>query len=241
MVIEKLEPSQHHKGRWLVWFEDGSLQRVGEGDVVGLGLYTGKELTDEEADALIAAGERSRMMDKAAELLALRPLSRKELMDKLTEPPRKPRRKKADRQPEEETPPDPETVRKQREALCQSVASVADRLEELGLINDRVYAVSVAQHYAGKGYGPRKIRDEMYRRGVPREYWDEALEDLRALQQEHEESKVYELARQKLRGQEPSRENLKKVSDFLLRRGFGWEEISEALDRLRTSEEEWYQ
>lgn len=241
MVIEKLEPSQHHKGRWLVWFEDGSLQRVGEGDVVGLGLYTGKELTDEEADALIAAGERSRMMDKAAELLALRPLSRKELMDKLTEPPRKPHRKKADRQPEEETPPDPETVRKQREALRQSAASVADRLEELGLINDRVYAVSVVQHYAGKGYGPRKIRDEMYRRGVPREYWDEALEDLRALQQEHEESKVYELARQKLRGQEPSRENLKKISDFLLRRGFGWEEISEALDRLRTSEEEWYQ
>ena len=235
MVIEKLEPSQHHKGRWLVWFEDGSLQRVGEGDVVGLGLYTGKELTDEEADALIAAGERSRMMDKAAELLALRPLSRKELLDKLTEPPRKPRRKKADRQAEEEA------VQRQREALRQSAASVADRLEELGLINDRVYAVSVAQHYAGKGYGPRKIQDEMYRRGVPREYWEEALETLREQQQEHEESKVYELARQKLRGQEPSRENLKKVSDFLLRRGFGWEEISEALDRLRTGEEELYQ
>ncbi len=237
MVIEKLEPSQHHKGRWLVWFEDGSLQRVGEGDVVGLGLYTGKELTDEEADALIAAGERSRMMDKAAELLALRPLSRKELLDKLTELPRKPHRRKAD-QPEEETPPDPETIQRQREALRQSAASVADRLEELGLINDRSYAVTVAQHYAGKGYGPRKIRDEMYRRGVPREYWDEAIEALQEQQQEHEESKVFELARQKLRGQEPSRENLKKVSDFLLRRGFGWEEISEALDRLRTHEEE---
>ena len=81
----------------------------------------------------------------------------------------------------------------------------------------------------------------MYRRGVPRAYWDEAIEALQEQRQEHEESKVYELARQKLRGQEPSRENLKKVSDFLLRRGFGWEEISEALDRLRTGEEELYQ
>ena len=30
MKIEKLEPSQHKPGRWLVWFEDGSLLRVGE-------------------------------------------------------------------------------------------------------------------------------------------------------------------------------------------------------------------
>ena len=41
MKIEKLEPSQHRQGRWLVWLEDGSLVRVGEGEVVSLSLYTG--------------------------------------------------------------------------------------------------------------------------------------------------------------------------------------------------------
>lgn len=48
MRIEKLEPSTHKQGRWLVWLDDGSLVRVGEGDVVSLGLYAGKELTDSE-------------------------------------------------------------------------------------------------------------------------------------------------------------------------------------------------
>ena len=55
MKIEKLEPSTHKQGRWLVWLDDASLVRVGEGDVVSLGLYAGKELTDSEAEALAAA------------------------------------------------------------------------------------------------------------------------------------------------------------------------------------------
>ena len=33
----------------------------------------------------------------------------------------------------------------------------------------------VVRHYAAKGYGPRKIRDELYRRGVPREFWEDAM------------------------------------------------------------------
>ena len=65
MKIAKLEPSQHVKERWLVWLEDGSLIRVGEGDVVSLGLYAGKELSDEEAEALAAAEQRSKLMERA--------------------------------------------------------------------------------------------------------------------------------------------------------------------------------
>ena len=60
MKIEKLEPSQHKQGRWLVWLDDASLVRVGEGEVVSLGLYAGKELSDAEGEALAAAGEIGR-------------------------------------------------------------------------------------------------------------------------------------------------------------------------------------
>ncbi len=226
MVIQKLEPSKNKEGRWLVWFEDGSLVRVGEGDVVSLSLYAGKELTEDEAAALTAAAERGKLMERAVGLLALRPMSRKELLDKLTEPPR--RRRKPNAKTVEPPPPDPETLRRQSEALRETAGGVADRLEELGLLNDGEYAKTVARHYAAKGYGVRRLRDELYRRGVPREFWEDALAEA-----EPDGDEVYDLARKKLRGGEPTRENLKKVSDYLARRGFGWEEIAEALERLR--------
>ncbi len=226
MKIEKLEPSKHKEGRWLVWLEDASIVRVGEGDVVSLGLYTGKELTDGEADALIAAGERSKLMERAVGMLSLRPMSRKELLDKLCAPPR-PKRGKYPYDKLDDVP-DPEVLQAQREALREQGEAVADRLTELGLLNDGEFARTVVRHYAAKGYGPRKLRDELYRRGVPREYWEEAMEE-----REPDEGQLDKLVRQKLRDGEPSRENLKKVSDYLARRGYGWEEISSALDRIR--------
>ena len=230
MRIEKLEPSQHKQGRWLVWLDDASLVRVGEGDVVSLGLYAGKELSDAEGEALAAAGERSRLMERAVGLLAQRPMSRKELLDKLCTPPR-PKREKYPYDKLDDGP-DPALLQAQREALWERAEGVADRLTELGLLNDEEYGRMVVRHYAAKGYGPRKLRDELYRRGVPRSLWEDALEE-----REPDGDQVLALARQKLRGAEPTRENLKKVSDYLARRGYGWDEISSALDRIR--EEEW--
>lgn len=228
MRIEKLEPSQHRQGRWLVWLEDASLIRVGEGDVISLGLYAGKELTDEDAAALTAAGERSKLMERAVGLLSLRPMSRRELLDKLCAPPRPKRGKYPYERLDAEDAPDPELLQARLDAVREQAEAVADRLTHLGLLNDQEYARTVVRHYAAKGYGPRKIRDELYRRGVPRELWEDALAD-----RETDEGQLDELARQKLRGAEPSRENLKKVSDYLARRGYGWEEISAALERIR--------
>ena len=226
MKIEKLEPSKHKEGRWLVWLEDGSIVRVGEGDVVSLGLYAGKELSDAEAEALSAAEVRSKLMERAVGLLSLRPMSRKELLDKLCAPPR-PKKGKYPYDKLDDAP-DRSTLQSQREALREQAEAAADRLTDLGLLNDEEYARTVVRHYAGKGYGPRKIRDELYRRGVPRELWEGALADA-----EPDDSQIDKLARQKLRGAEPTRENLKKVSDYLARRGYGWEEISSALERIR--------
>ena len=226
MVIQKLEPSQHKEGRWLVWLEDGSVVRVGEGDVVSLGLYAGRELSDAEGEALAAAETRARLMEKAVSLLALRPLSRRELLDRLCAPPR-PKKGKYPYDKPDGAPGRP-VPQSGRETLLAQAEGVADRLTELGLLNDAEYARTVARHYAGKGYGPRKLRDELYRRGVPREHWEDALSEA-----ETDELQIDRLARQKLREAEPTRENLKKVSDYLARRGYGWEEISSALERIR--------
>lgn len=226
MKIVKLEPSKHRAGRWLVWLEDGSLIRVGEGEVVSRSLYTGKELTEAEGEALAAAARQGKCNEQAVALIAQRPMSRRELVEKLSAPAR--RRKKPDRA-EDGAGPDPEELERERETLRREAERAADRLEELGLLNDGEYAGTVARHYAAKGYGERKIRDELYRRGVPREHWAQALAGL-----ETESETVDRLLRQKLRGAEPTRENLKRASDYLARRGFGWSEIAEAVERYRT-------
>ena len=147
MVIQELKPSKHVEGRWLAVLEDGSVLRVGEGEVVGFALYAGKELSGEEAERLQDAARRSGLKARAIELLMRKPQSRRELGRKLRE----------------------------WEAGEEEIEAICDRMEELGYLNEPEYAGRIVQHYARKGFGERKIRDELYRRGVPRELWDEAL------------------------------------------------------------------
>ena len=60
MVIQQLKPSQRVAGRWLAVMEDGSILRLGEGEVVRFALYAGKELSEEEHGRLLtAAGSMS--------------------------------------------------------------------------------------------------------------------------------------------------------------------------------------
>ena len=85
MRISKLSASKHKKGRILVQLDSGELLRIGEREVVAFSLYAGKELTAEEKTALEHATRESGLKDRALSLLTTRPMSRKELTDRLVE------------------------------------------------------------------------------------------------------------------------------------------------------------
>lgn len=218
MKLLKLEPSSRIEGRWLVWLEDGSLLRVGEGDVVSFSLYAGMELSEEQLEGLKQAQEKAKLKNKALTLLAARPMSQRELERKLSA-----------KSPRKGEPQEGEEQRQQRREMAQEVAQ---RMAQVGLVDDREYASTVVRHYSRKGYGPAKIRDELYRRGVPREFWDEAMEE-----RDQGDDKLRALVEKKLRGAVPTREELKKVSAYLARRGFGWEEISRVLSQVEQEAE----
>lgn len=218
MKLVKLEPSSRVEGRWLVWLEDGSLLRVGEGDVVSFSLYAGMELSEEQLEGLKQAQEKAKLKNKALTLLAARPMSQRELERKLSA-----------KSPRKGEPQEGEEQRQQRREMAQEVAQ---RMAQVGLVDDREYASTVVRHYSRKGYGPAKIRDELYRRGVPREFWDEAMEA-----RDQGDDKLRALVEKKLRGAAPTREELKKVSAYLARRGFGWEEISRVLSQVEQEAE----
>ncbi|MFR6379131.1 MAG: regulatory protein RecX [Evtepia sp.] len=49
---------------------------------------------------------------------------------------------------------------------------------EIGLVNDAEYAKALVRHYQAKGYGLYKIKNELYRRRVPKAYWEDALAEM---------------------------------------------------------------
>ena len=197
MVIQELKPSRRVEGRWLAVLEDGSILRVGEGEVVSFALYTGKELSEEEAAQLQDAARRSGLKTRAIELLMRKPQSRKELVRKLLE----------------------------WEASEEEASAICDRMEELGYLDEREYARRIVRHYAAKGFGERKLRDELYRRGIPRELWEEAMAQI-----EDNSQAIDAFLEKKLKGSHDPKD-IKRASDALVRRGFRWPEINEALRR----------
>ena len=116
---------------------------------------------------------------------------------------------------------------------AEATAAV-DRLEELGFVDDARYAPIVVRHYAAKGYGARRVQQELARRGIPKELWDEAMAQMPA-----QDDTIDRLLQSKLRG-EVDRAALKRASDFLLRKGYGWDEIKSALERYHANIEEDY-
>ena len=110
---------------------------------------------------------------------------------------------------------------------AENAEEVVSRLAELGVVDDRRYAALVVRQYAGKGYGVRRVRMELIRRGVPRELLDAALDEMPA-----QEDTLLNLLRRKL-GDSFESADVKRATDALARKGYDWDEIASALQRLR--------
>ena len=109
----------------------------------------------------------------------------------------------------------------------EAAEQAAERMAELGFVNDGNYAGMVVRHYAAKGFGRQRIREELRRRRLPRELWDAALEEL-----PDQTETADRLLETRLRGRAPEGDELRRACAYLLRRGFSWDEVREAAARL---------
>lgn len=195
MIITALR--QTSSDRVTVALEDGSEIKSSLGVVTDWRLFTGKTLDEEELALLRRDSSRSLARDRALELISRRLLSRREVRDKLLQ-------KGVD-----------------EDAADYSVNWLSDH----GFLNDESYAAAVARHYAAKGYGAGRVRSELSRRGVDRELWDEAVENM-----PETDGRLDKLIAARLK--DPAdRDQIRKVSAALFRRGYSWEEIRSALRR----------
>ena len=202
-VLTELKQTGHE--RFLARFDTGEEVRVTLSNVAELGLYAGLQLDDAAMQTLRDRSARARCRERALRIIGARPMSEKELRDRLVE----------------------------KGETAENAADAVDWLVELRLLNDAEYAAMCVRHYAAKGFGPGRIRNELYRRGVPRELWEEALEEL-----PEQDDEIDRLLRRKLRGDVTDRDAVRKATDYLYRRGFKYDDIRAAVERLRMEEEE---
>lgn len=104
-----------------------------------------------------------------------------------------------------------------------------------GLIDDESYAAAIARHYAAKGYGPGRVRTELSRRGIARELWDGALDAM-----PENVDKLDRFISSRLHDPD-DRDEVRRISQALFRRGYSWDEIRRALERHRASADDFYE
>ena len=199
MRIERIEASKHKRGRILVFLEDGACLKITEQELLDFGLRSGDQLDQEALGRLKEAAGVSNTRAAAADLIGKRAMSRRDLERKLQE----------------------------KGASEAEARYAAEWLEAIGALNDAEYAAALARHYSRLGYGPARVREKLYEKGVPRELWEDALEELPA-----DGGQVEAFLQSKLRGRVPDEKEKRRLTNALLRRGFPWGEVKSAWRRM---------
>ena len=204
MRIERVEASKHKRGRVLVFLADGACLKITEQELLDFGLRAGDELDQGTLGRLKEAAGVSNVKATAADLIGKRAMSRRDLERKL----------------------------KEKGASEADARYAAEWLEAIGAINDAEYAALLARHCADLGYGPARVREKLYEKGVPRELWDDALDQL-----PDPSAAIDRFLESKLRGRLPEEKEKKRLTDALLRRGYAWGDVKAAWNRM--GEETW--
>lgn len=199
MRIERIEASRHKRGRVLVFLEDGACLKITEQELLDFGLRAGDLLDQAALRRLKEAAGASNTKAAAADLVGRRAMSRRDLERKLRE----------------------------KGASEAEAHYAAEWMEAIGAINDADYAVVLARHCADQGYGPQRVREKLYEKGVPRELWDDALDTL-----PDPAEQIDRFLSSKLRGGEADEAAKRRLTGALVRRGFSWGDIRAAWNRL---------
>lgn len=157
----------------------------------------GRELDDEELHDLIESSNERRAKEKALWLISYRAHSKKELRDKIS-----------------------------RTCDRQSAEKAVERMEELGLVNDRDYAERCAQTLIfTKHMSKRGAAMELRRKGIESEIIDEVLDDIEVDEREQIQA-VIERKYPKIDDEKIRR----RAVAALQRLGYGWEDIKAVIE-----------
>ncbi len=198
MKIESLREPTVRGGRYTVTLDDGRRLRMEQSTVGEFALYPGRELTAEELDQIRAANQRASAKARAVRIVSATNVSKKDLERRLVQ--------------KGETP--------------ELASEAVQWLTELNLLDDLETARQLAQSAARKGYGAARIRQILYQKGIDRQLWDEAMEEL-----PEPDDAIDRFLQSRFKGEKPDERETKRAVDALLRRGHRWADIRSAMAR----------
>ena len=160
-----------------------------------------KEINEEELTELLDAVSFRRAYNKGLDLLSRRPHGTKELVKKLCD----------------------------KGLEIESAEKACDRLLELGLLNDEEFARMLANElYERKGYGIKRIKQELVFRGIEREIAENAIESLDIDTQ----TRIILVIKKKYLNKINDEKGIKRAVDGLIRLGYSYSDIKTALNSI---------
>ena len=192
MKIEAIEATRSPNGKLRLRFGDGSSLLVYPSVIAEMHLSVGMEIPDGALDSIKDSAARASAKERAVRILSATSVTEKELCRRL--------RQKGEQEEHSEM--------------------AVEWLKDLNLLDDRKAAETIVAQGVSKGYGEARLRQMLYEKGVPRELWQEVLEDLPS-----PNDGIRSFLAKRFRGKTPDQAEIKRATDALLRRGHKWRDI----------------
>lgn len=204
MKIESIKRGKRDADKLVIKTVDGAYISARIDDAYKLSV--GDEISEAEAARLNAAYAKQKTRASAARSLSHHSMSKRDLEKKLIS----------------------------RGFSEEETSETAAWFEERGVLDDGKYSRELAEYYKRRGFGERKIREELSRHGIPRELIEETLAALGSTERE-----LFALIEKKLCGKSLEDDcTRRKLVAFLTRRGFKFDEIRNALKQFQVELED---
>ncbi len=192
MIIRKINAYRNDLSRVIIYFEDKSYITVLASRAKH--LKVGDDISENELAELSESSRQSAARATAARIVGHSSMSCATLLKKLRE-----------------------------KGVSDADANEAlEWLIELGIMDDVEYAKMLLSHYRNRGFGNRRIFEEMRKRGISREVIDDVLDDCDM----HNE--ILEFIKKKSRGEALDEKQKARIVNALIRQGHSYDAINAA-------------
>ena len=113
----------------------------------------------------------------------------------------------------------------------EQAKAAVEWLSDLNLVDDRQTARQIVDSCVRKGYGLQRAKQALYEKQIPKDLWEEVLEDY-----PDQTDRIADFLRTKLRDPEDPRQ-VRRAIDAALRRGHSYADVKRALERIGTESE----